>query len=810
MRLELESNPSSLPFTENSGIDEPTQNNSSEAREILHDGIRAAQAGNRAHARASLLRAAEIDSRNESTWLWLASISEYPEELLVFLNNVLDINPSNERALEWMAATKSLLAKTFVQRGIDVFEASQPDFAVQYFNDALEYDPQNEMAWLWMASLSDSNEEKITCLEKVLSIDPDNQAAQMAFKSARQQTSLDLLAEAKAKAVSGKRDEANVLLDAILEESSDSEEAWILRAFLVDGFDEKISSYVKVLEINPENLAAQAGLASLRSIMQDVSSEVAAEMLAEETQEFSEESADEEIVDLDAAVEMATDEEMVTDTAEESEFFDPFTESASEAETVMFTYKEEEAEAYSETGEENPMEEFASDSNTHAVEETQAAPETVDEWAVDTKTGDADTLSQEAEFASLGSLHDFEASDESADDEQPAEADSQDLEAEPQSLESSEVAADLSDETSPVYVDEEAAEAYVSPAPDDEPKFEENDSMDDSFSLDTPEPVEDFSKTVFLSPAVADEQSPFDSLAADLEETGQPAPVEGIPMPESVLEGLEDAPATMGIAAQLDYAESESRSPITSSACPFCQGENEVNAFVCHTCMAVLTLSDLEMLLENPHADKLVLRQAIESMEREKSSREFDEYELTMLGIGHLNLRNLQFGYSYLQEASQINPNNVMLSSQVNALLIRLEEIKKRDEVHESKPKGKTILVVDDSPTVRKLISGKLEKCGHDVFCSADGVEAMERLQNLIPDLVLLDITMPRMDGYQVCKMIRSNEATKDVPVVMISGNDGFFDKVRGRMAGTSGYITKPFGPETLMKAVETYLKNEV
>jgi twitching motility two-component system response regulator PilG len=62
------------------------------------------------------------------------------------------------------------------------------------------------------------------------------------------------------------------------------------------------------------------------------------------------------------------------------------------------------------------------------------------------------------------------------------------------------------------------------------------------------------------------------------------------------------------------------------------------------------------------------------------------------------------------------------------------------------------------------------------------------------------------MDGYEVCKQIRANPAARDLPVVMISGKDGFFDKVRGRMAGTTGYVTKPFGPETLMKALETYL----
>ena len=102
-------------------------------------------------------------------------------------------------------------------------------------------------------------------------------------------------------------------------------------------------------------------------------------------------------------------------------------------------------------------------------------------------------------------------------------------------------------------------------------------------------------------------------------------------------------------------------------------------------------------------------------------------------------------------------------------------------------PDYKTILVVDDSPTVRKLISGKLEKCGHEVLCSSDGVEAMEALESIKPDLILLDITMPRMDGYQVCKLIRGNEKLKDVPVVMISGKDGFFDKVRDRLHAAAG-----------------------
>jgi twitching motility two-component system response regulator PilG len=216
------------------------------------------------------------------------------------------------------------------------------------------------------------------------------------------------------------------------------------------------------------------------------------------------------------------------------------------------------------------------------------------------------------------------------------------------------------------------------------------------------------------------------------------------------------------------------------------------------------------MLLANQNSEKAVVRRAVEDMERQRMSRELSVDELVTLGVGHINLRNLQMGYACLLDASKQNPNDVVLGGQVNALLIRLDEIKKQEEAHLKMPKGKSILVVDDSPTVRKLIAGKLEKCGHEVICANDGVEAIERLENFVPDLILLDITMPRMDGYQVCKQIRSNSATKDVTVVMISGKDGFFDKVRGRMAGTTGYITKPFGPETLMKAVEMYLSGEV
>jgi CheY-like chemotaxis protein len=332
----------------------------------------------------------------------------------------------------------------------------------------------------------------------------------------------------------------------------------------------------------------------------------------------------------------------------------------------------------------------------------------------------------------------------------------------------------------------------------------------ESFDAIPVEVIEEHTFEVSPFETHADEYSELVSSLSDEEAAPevQISEDEGIPMPTGMLEALDNGSAedifkTRIVELDSFAAEAEAR------ACPFCSSRNEPQAFICQSCMAMLTLSDLEMLLANQHADKVMVRSAVEKMEKERGERIFSEQELTTLGIGHLNLRNFQFGFDCLQEAARINPNNVVLQGQVNALRIRLEEIKKHEESEVAKPKGKTILVVDDSPTVRKLISGKLEKCGHTVYCAEDGVQAMGELSSMVPDLILLDINMPRMDGYQVCKLIRTNDETKDVPVVMISGKDGFFDKVRGRMAGTSGYITKPFGPETLMKAIETYLKIE-
>jgi CheY-like chemotaxis protein len=117
----------------------------------------------------------------------------------------------------------------------------------------------------------------------------------------------------------------------------------------------------------------------------------------------------------------------------------------------------------------------------------------------------------------------------------------------------------------------------------------------------------------------------------------------------------------------------------------------------------------------------------------------------------------------------------------------------------------KTVMIVDDSPTIRKILGLTLERAGYKVIAEPDGESAIERLLQVVPDLILLDIAMPKIDGYEVCKRIKQDPRTKAVPVVMLSGKGALFDKVKGHMAGASEYLTKPFETPAVLAVVATY-----
>ena len=120
---------------------------------------------------------------------------------------------------------------------------------------------------------------------------------------------------------------------------------------------------------------------------------------------------------------------------------------------------------------------------------------------------------------------------------------------------------------------------------------------------------------------------------------------------------------------------------------------------------------------------------------------------------------------------------------------------------------GPVVLVVDDSPTIRKIVEITLKRQGVEVISASSGVIALAAINNAAPQLILLDIMLPKVNGYQICQIIRRNPAYKHIPVVMLSGKDGVFDKVRGKLVGANEYITKPFEPRDLLRVVQKYVR---
>ena len=116
---------------------------------------------------------------------------------------------------------------------------------------------------------------------------------------------------------------------------------------------------------------------------------------------------------------------------------------------------------------------------------------------------------------------------------------------------------------------------------------------------------------------------------------------------------------------------------------------------------------------------------------------------------------------------------------------------------------GKKILVVDDERYMVRLVEYNLKKSGYEVVTASDGVEAMEKISEGRPDLILLDIKMPRMDGYEVCKMLKQKKETRDIPVIIVSI---ISDREQAMAMGARSYIMKPFSPSVLLEEVKLAL----
>nr|WP_323135096.1 twitching motility response regulator PilG [Methylophaga sp. OBS4] len=122
---------------------------------------------------------------------------------------------------------------------------------------------------------------------------------------------------------------------------------------------------------------------------------------------------------------------------------------------------------------------------------------------------------------------------------------------------------------------------------------------------------------------------------------------------------------------------------------------------------------------------------------------------------------------------------------------------------------GLKVMVIDDSNTIRRTAETLLKKAGCDVLTADNGFEALPIISADHPDILFIDIMMPRLDGYQTCALVKNNPKFKDIPVVMLSSKDGLFDRAKGRVVGAEQYLTKPFTKDDLLGAIRTHLLNK-
>jgi twitching motility two-component system response regulator PilG len=121
---------------------------------------------------------------------------------------------------------------------------------------------------------------------------------------------------------------------------------------------------------------------------------------------------------------------------------------------------------------------------------------------------------------------------------------------------------------------------------------------------------------------------------------------------------------------------------------------------------------------------------------------------------------------------------------------------------------GLKAMIIDDSKTIRRTAETLLKKVGCDVVTAVDGFDALAKIADNRPDIIFVDIMMPRLDGYQTCALIKNNRDFQETPVIMLSSKDGLFDRAKGRIVGSDQYLTKPFSRDELLGAITEHVSH--
>lgn len=279
-------------------------------------------------------------------------------------------------------------------------------------------------------------------------------------------------------------------------------------------------------------------------------------------------------------------------------------------------------------------------------------------------------------------------------------------------------------------------------------------------------------------------------------------------------------PEILEEAKKFDQAENEiDEEPFPR--CPFCWVPLKKDAIICPYCKSHLLIHNSFFdsdHIGNQEVQKESIRRYSGVIEREKNPQAH-----YWLGMAYLNMDNYENALNHLDLAYKLAPQEQFYSKQLDVLLKHtastsngsvlskklpaVENDNGTDAVPLNDKMKKRILVVEDSSTIRKVVSITLSQKGYEVIEAGDGLEALSKINETNPDLILLDIILPKMDGYRILSIIRENPDFRNIPVIMLTSKDGIINKVKGKVAGSSAYLTKPFDPAQLVETIERYIR---
>ena len=254
--------------------------------------------------------------------------------------------------------------------------------------------------------------------------------------------------------------------------------------------------------------------------------------------------------------------------------------------------------------------------------------------------------------------------------------------------------------------------------------------------------------------------------------------------------------------------------------CPFCYAPLDVQGTHCHFCGGVFLIKAEELPSIGKNVDRRELQAALVRFES-VLARELNIPVLFYAALVCLNLNDFDAVLEYLEQLQQcVDPNESPYTVTVARIVAFIASRHTAGEMesdsaasNEKSPvmaevsKQKKVLVVEDSPTTRKVIKMTLQGNDFDVIEAEDGVEALTKINDEQPDLILLDVMLPKLDGYGILSVLKQNSGLKGVPVIMLTSKDGLKDRIKGRFSSASAYLTKPFKPEVLLAKVHQYIQ---